>query len=57
MKARLGTEVRPGNAFANPLFETHAEAGAFLQAQHPRLQVGLGLAIKEHLASGAPAQA
>jgi type IV pilus assembly protein PilM len=57
MKARLGTEVRPGNAFANPLFETHAEAGAFLQAQHPRLQVGLGLAIKEHLASGAPAKA
>lgn len=53
MKARLGTEARLGNAFANPFFETHAEATAFLSEQHPRLAVSLGLAIKELMPTAA----
>lgn len=51
MKARLGTEVRRGNAFANTFFSTHAEAAPFLDEHHPRLGVSLGLAIKEALPS------
>ncbi len=51
MRARLGTEVRLGNAFNNPVFETHPESTGFLQEQHPRLQVGLGLAVKEMMPS------
>jgi type IV pilus assembly protein PilM len=57
MNARLGTEVRLGNPFANPLFETHAEAASFLDDQHPRLAVALGLAVKEHLYAPKPATA
>lgn len=57
MKARLGTEVRLGNPFANPFFETHNEAASFFQEQHPRLGIGLGLAIKEHMPSVTAAHA
>ena len=57
MKARLGTEVTRGNAFSNPFFETHAESEGFLQEQHPRLMIGLGLAAKDALPATAPAAA
>jgi Tfp pilus assembly PilM family ATPase len=55
MQARLGTRVLRGNAFTNPFFETHAESEAFLQEQHPRLMIGLGLAVKDALPQAAAA--
>ena len=57
MRARLGTEVRVGDAFESALFDTHPEAAAFLQAHHPHLGVGLGLAVKELLSSTLAANA
>ena len=57
MKARLGTEVRLANVFANPFFETHPEAADFLDEQHPRLSIGLGLAVKELMPTTAVARA
>lgn len=57
MRARLGTQVGIGNVFANPLFETPAEAAGFLEEQHPRLPIGLGLAVKELMPSARAAHA
>jgi type IV pilus assembly protein PilM len=57
MRARLGTEVAIGNAFANPLFQTPGEASGFFEEQHPRLSIGLGLAIKELMPSARAAHA
>ena len=54
MSARLGTQVRVGNAFAGPLpFTAHAESAAFLLEHHPCLSVCAGLAVKELLSGTA----
>jgi type IV pilus assembly protein PilM len=47
--ARLGVEVRVGNAFENPAIEAPAESAAWLAEQAPRLGTALGLAVKEHM--------
>ena len=54
MSARLGTQVRVGNAFAGPLpFTAPAESAAFLLEHHPCLSVCAGLAVKELLSGTA----
>lgn len=55
MSARLGTQVRIGNAFASPLFDARPESAAFVQAQYSRLGVCAGLAVKEMLLPAATA--
>lgn len=47
--ARLGVDVRVGNAFENPAIDAPAESAAWLAEQAPRLGAALGLAVKEHM--------
>ena len=49
MTARLGTDVRIGDTFDNPYFDTPVEATPWLHEQAPRLSIALGLAVKEYM--------
>lgn len=51
VEARLGTQVRVGNAFENPFFEAASEAEPWLREQAGRLGIALGLAVKEFMPS------
>lgn len=51
--ARLGVEVRVGNAFENPAIDAPPESAAWLTEQAPRLGAALGLAVKDHMSAPA----